>query len=390
MDKTIELAGKDLCTGCGACKAVCPKSAVSFVPDAEGFPSPVVDEEKCVRCGLCAKTCPALSRPVMSEIKSAYAAQIKDREILKDSTSGGVFTALSRGIFGLGGVVYGCVWDEAYNAVVQRAVNEEEIKSMRGSKYVWSWAGDAFPQVKADLNAGRIVLFTGMPCQVAGLKSYLGKDYDNLITLDFLCSGAPSPLALKSYIKTIAPTGQPADLNLKFRDKNPHGVGVHITYKGKASSSRSEHISNPYYYSFYTRLVDRLSCFNCPYGTEKRVSDLTAGDYWGVANYHKEMDVRAGISALMINMEKGNKYIELIGNGIELEETTIEHISKANNLSVGAVKHRVKPVNREAFLSSIATNGWIESERKYLRNTARLKQRIKQKIPAKLMRFLKR
>ena len=392
MDKKITLAGKHLCTGCGACKAVCPKNAISFSPDAEGFPSPVVSEAACVQCGLCEKTCPVMLSPAMHRIQDAYAAQIRDQDALQESTSGGVFTALSREIFRCGGVVYGCVWDEEYNAFIRRAVNEEEIKPMRGSKYVWSWAGDAFPDVKADLEAGRTVLFTGLPCQVAGLKNYLKRDYGNLFLADCLCSGAPSPLALDKYLDTLCKREDRGHLNLKFRDKEPYGVGIHITYNGKRKKTKAEgeHITNPYYYSFFTRLIDRESCFTCSYNTAARVSDITFADFWGVKSFHPEMAIRQGVSALMVNTDHGADLLNRIRDTLELQATKIENIAKANNLSTTDIpRKRKRPTAREEFFKTLREKGWPAAERKYLLSRARLRSWLKVRLPKKIVKLLK-
>ena len=384
METSISLAAKDQCTGCGACKAICLKGAVSFFPDEEGFPSPIIDRDACVRCGLCEKICPALHQPETHSILEAYAVQIKDKDALRESTSGGVFTALSREIFRRGGVIFGCVWDEQYHAIIRKAETEEEMKPMRGSKYVWSWAGDAFPEIKAYLDRGRTVLFTGLPCQVAGLIAYLRKPYQNLITMDFLCSGAPSPMAFRSYLKTICPDEKLSDLVLKFRDKDPYGVGVHITYHGqkKMGKKTGQHIANSYYYSFYTRLIDRLSCYHCHYRTGERVSDITMGDYWGVAQFHQEFDIPAGVSALLINSDKGKELLDAVKDGLELSETRVESIAVGNNLSLdGEWNGFPIPKFRSEFFNTLKSQGWRVAERRFLYNSTRLKLWIRQKIP---------
>lgn len=392
MNTIVTLATKEQCTGCGACKAICPKNAISFTPDEEGFPSPVVNNEECVHCGMCEKICPALHMPETHTIQTAYAAQIKDKEALKSSTSGGVFTAFAREVFRRGGVVYGCVWDEQYNAVIRKAENEEEMKPMRGSKYVWSWAGDSFREIKQYLDCGRFVMFTGLPCQVAGLKSYLKKTYDNLLLVDFLCSGAPSPMALDYYLDTICDRKDRKHLNLKFRDKEPYGVGVHITYSGKKKNiKKGEHIRNSYYWSFYTRLIDRESCYHCPYGYGNRVSDITMGDYWGISEYHHEFNIREGVSALLVNSEKGRQFIFGLESKIKISETDPINISKGNNLFIGEKKRNInKPLNREQFFSILNDKGWKAAERKFLITKGRLLRIVYLTLPERASRLIKK
>ncbi len=390
----MKLADAQHCTGCGACREICPRNAISMQADRDGFPTPVINEDQCVSCGLCEKTCPAIHVPAARPVQVAYAVQLKDRDALRESTSGGIFTALSREVFRQGGAVYGCVWDDDMNAVTRRAENEEEIKPMRGSKYVWSKASDCFPEIRKELDSGRKILFTGLPCQAAGLKNFLRKDYDNLYLLDFLCSGSPSPLAFQKYLDTVCQPGmKKKDLHLKFRDKDPYGVGVHITYTGKRKKTKAvgEHIANPYYYSFYTRLIDRQSCYQCPYGTDQRISDLTMGDYWGISRYHPDMDIRAGVSAMLVSTAKGAELLRAAESSLELKPTQTEHIAAANNLSCNGKAKTVRhPAQRDAFFEELRQNGWKSAERKYLVNLPRLKRYIKVKMPSGLVRKIKK
>ena len=391
MDKDVKLANVEQCTGCGACKMKCPKGAITFSPDNEGFPSPSINEELCVGCGICNKVCPAIYPPVTHKIISTYAAQTKDDAVLKNSTSGGLFTVFAREIFRRDGVVYGCVWDENYNAFIRKAENENELKPMRGSKYVWSWSGDTFPEIRSYLENNRVVLFTGLPCQVAGLKNYLSKDYENLFLLDFLCSGTPSPLALDRYLDTICTKEDRKNLNLKFRDKDPYGVGVHITYNGKKKNiKKGESIKNSYYWGFFSRLIDRNSCYKCNYGSEKRFSDITLGDYWGISNYHNEFDTRAGVSALLINSEKGISLLDSVIENLNISPTEVENITKYNNLVVGDNNRNISvPKNRTAFFEELKKNGWKSAEKKYMYNKSRLKQYIKKTFPKPILKLFR-
>lgn len=387
----MKLAEPSVCTGCGACEKACPQCAIYFQDDNEGFSTPHIQNDKCIECGICNKVCPALHMPKTHTIQAAYAAQILDKEALKDSTSGGVFTVLSQEIFRRGGVVYGCVWDKEYNAVVRKAENEEEMKPMRGSKYVWSWAGDNFPEIEQYLKEGRTVMFTGLPCQVAGLKNYLKKDYDRLYLVDFFCGGAPSPYVFHEYLKTITKDIPIEQLDFKLRDKEKYGVGVHISYQTKHGRVHQSYIKNPYFFAYHTKVFHRQPCYHCQYRYEQRVEDITIGDYWGVEKFHPEFDIRAGVSALLINSEKGAELLGSVKQKIQLGETTVPHIAEGNNLTLGNVKKEFNaPRFRDAFFRTLKTKGWTAAERKYLYNRTRLKLWLKGKIPAKYILVLKK
>ena len=381
----MKLADHADCTGCGACLKVCPKGAIAFNKDNEGFPVPIIYDNNCIKCGLCERVCPVLNKPMTNRIRSAYAVQLLDKDTLAISTSGAVFSALAREIFKRKGIVYGCIWDKKYNAVVCKAENEEELMPMHGSKYVWSWAGDTFPEIKAYLNEGRTILFTGMPCQAAGLKGYLGKDYQNLYITTFLCGGAPSPLAFHEYLKTITKDVPYESLDFKFRDKEKYGVGINISYKGKTKTVRQNFVTNSYFYIYQTKVCHRLSCFHCAYRYEDRIDDLTFGDYWGVGKYHSEFNVREGVSAVFVNSEKGEALFDAIKDQIQVSETMIEDIAERNSLTLGEKRVAfTPPACREGFFQYLISEGWTAAERKYLYNSKRFKLWIRTLVPARI------
>lgn len=387
----MELAAHDICTGCGACAKACPKQAIVYKDDNEGFPTPYIQKDKCIECGLCRKVCPAINMPKTNTIKVAYAAQALDHDMLKDSTSGGLFTVFAREIFRRNGVVFGCVWDEQYNAVVKCATNEDEIKPMRGSKYVWSWAGDAFPKVKEYLESGRTVMFVGLPCQVAGLKNFLRKDYENLFLVDFFCGGSPSPLAFREYLKTITVNVPLDKLNFKFRDKEKFGVGVNISYEGVHGRVHQSFIRNPYFFSYHTKIFHRLPCYHCQYRYIHRVEDITMGDFWEVEKYHKEFDIKAGVSSLLVNSDKGLQLFNSVKDKLQLTETQLESIAGWNNLTLGDQRKVFKTVSfRKDFFVVLKTSGWKTAEKRFLYNKVRLKLWVKHKIPTRCIPLLKK
>ena len=365
--RVIKLAGDDCCTGCGSCKAKCPQGAISFQEDEEGFPSPVIDNDICIRCGLCELSCPDLSLKLTNIVKGVYAAQLKDRVALLDSTSGGLFTAFSREAFRQGGVVYGCKWNEDCNAVFQKAETEVEILPMRGSKYVWSWAGDAFPEIKTCLNEGRFVLFTGLPCQVAGLRRFLVKDYPNLICIEMFCGGAPSPMAMRAYFSTITRDISFEQLNYKFRDKHKYGVGVNVSYQGKKKRINQSWVGNSWYWSFYNKLFHRRSCFHCRYRYINRVGDITIGDFWSVKKYHPELDIKAGVSSVLINTDKGADFFRTVEDQLIVVQSKLEYVADYQNLTITdeKVEFQMVPYRKELF-ELLRKKGWTAVEHKDL------------------------
>lgn len=230
MSLTINNQLPDLsCTGCGACLQTCKVDAIKMETQADGFIYPRIDSAKCVQCGQCVKVCHALDNSVLKASSICYAAQISRKDILRISTSGGLFYALAQSILSENGVVYGCTYDDNYNAVIERADTFDKISQMHGSKYVWSDSSLSYPSVKKDLEDSRKVLYTGLPCQVAGLKKYLRKDYDELYAVDVLCGGSPSPYAFQRYLETLTDKAEKKDLYFQFRDKEKYGSGVDVS-----------------------------------------------------------------------------------------------------------------------------------------------------------------
>ena len=381
----MELAGREDCTGCGACYRVCRKGAIAFREDGEGFPAPFIQTEKCVECGLCSQACPVLHKPETYVTRKAYAAQLLDEEALKESSSGGLFTAFAREIFRRGGIVYGCAWDEKYVAVVRKAESESELKPMHRSKYVWSWAGDSFPEIKAYLDAGREVLFTGLPCQAAGLRKYLGKDYEKLYVIACFCGGAPSPMAFQAYLKHLARRVPIEKLNLRFREKERRGAV--ISYQGRKARVHQGYLNNPYYFAFFTKIFLRRSCYHCLYRYRDRVEDITIGDYWGIEQYHPELDASKGVSAVLVNTEKGENLFKTVKDQLHVLETQVTDIARGNNLTLKDEK-KIFPIPgfRDAFFSLLKSKGWSAAERRFIR----IRQLKAMHAPERYKRFVKR
>ncbi|NLA83437.1 MAG: 4Fe-4S dicluster domain-containing protein [Clostridiales bacterium] len=311
---------KSQCCGCTACMSVCPERAITMKPDENGFLYPVIDSSLCIECKLCKKVCSfqydvenpcTLSKPLKT-----YAAILKDTDFLKNSASGGAFVALAMYTLHNNGVVFGCTMNDGLKPEHICIDSFNDIHKLQGSKYVQSDLKDTYYEIKKYLKSNRLVLFTGTPCQVAGLKSYLGKEYDNLITADLICHGVPSYSFFKSYIQWIEWKLEGKIIDFRFRIKEKcWGHGAKVVYKknGIVKEKSIVPIESCYYYYFLKGYIYRESCYECPYAGPYRIGDFTFGDYWGIDKVHPEVNRSNGVSLVLVNTQKGLQII----NGVD-------------------------------------------------------------------------
>lgn len=393
----IQITNKQDCCGCSACVQRCPKHCISLQEDSEGFLYPYVDELACIDCGLCEKVCPMLHQPVEERKPFAvYAAKNKNEEIRMSSSSGGVFTALAEEIIREGGVVFGACFNADWKVVHGYTETISGLSRFRGSKYVQSWIGDAYIQAEAFLKAGRKVLFSGTPCQIAGLKNFLRKDYTNLLTVDVICHGVPSPGVWHEYLKeeiaslrngkntVFSRPVHEKDVfveRISFRDKTlgwkkysfaltfsmVNGSGKKISFYSHTSLNE-----NLFLRGFLADLYLRLSCYACPIKCGKSGSNLTLGDFWGLQDVYPELDDDKGMTALLVNDIHGKELLENIQ--LDLWQTDYESVFK-NNPSLE--KSVIMPNRRKSFYADSDV-----SLKKRIRKCMRLslKQKIKQKM----------
>ncbi len=311
VQKMINVKDRSRCCGCTACKAICPHDAITMKEDALGFPLPVVDMDRCVDCGLCERVCdfvrehPSLDTAGLEV--DVLAARNRCDATVRESQSGGAFTALSDVVLSSGGTVYGAVMKDDFTVGHMRAVTTEERDRMRGSKYVQSDMGDIFRQVREDLSQGRTVLFAGTPCQVAGLASYVPAGLKkNLLLLDFVCHGVPSPAIWKDYVDYMSRKGKLQQVC--FRDKSLEGWKIHkesFLYE----NGRKE-IRETFRVLFYKNIMLRHSCAVCPYHLGNRKADMTMADFWGVGEVLPAFDGNEGTSMLISHTDKGRELIK--------------------------------------------------------------------------------
>ena len=371
----IQITEKKSCAGCTACAAVCPKGAISMVADEWGLSYPEVDTEKCVDCGLCDKICPFDKETHGTEERIAYALKHNDPSVLEKSTSGGIFTAVSDYVLSAGGVVYGAAIDD--NIVVRhtRATTPDERDRMRGSKYVQSELGDTLVSVKRDLAAGKKVLFVGTPCQVAGLKSYLGNKCDGLITLDLICHGVPSPLIYKEHIGFLSKKLNTKIIDYKFRPKK---WGWHV-HREIACGEKREYHSTPYTdlwrYLYYSRIATRPSCNNCPYSNLSRVGDITIGDCRGIDRVLPDFKSDEGVTLAIVNTDVGKAVFEAISDTVTAVALNVSDVMQP------PLRQSSKPnPESERFFEIYKTKGYKAAISEYYGPTYVLKYYIKKML----------
>ena len=321
------------CCGCGACAAVCPKGAITMVRK-DGFDYPRVDDALCVDCGLCKKVC-AFQKEKITESNciAAYACKHKE-DIRMHSSSGGIFTALSDKTLTAGGVVYGAAFDSAMVLRHTRAENAAQRDAMRGSKYIQSSMDGIYQQVKADLKENIPVLFTGTPCQVAALKAYLGKPYENLLTVDVICHGVPSPEVWEQFVAYLNEkySGQLVDYAFRNKAVSWRRYSPVARFADGRTVGENDH-TGAFVELFRYDVCMRPACTVCPYASHHRQGDLTIGDFWGIEDVLPQLDDGKGVSSVMVNSEKGAQVLESL-TGVELTACTQAQIAaRQPNLS---------------------------------------------------------
>lgn len=328
----IDICDKYSCCGCGACEASCPTRAIVIAADEEGFLYPTIDGARCVDCGRCVKVCAFRSDKANPYPRcggkgvACYAVQHINDKVRAASRSGGIFTALSDKVLAEGGVVYGCAMDGVLRARHIRAEGVEGRDSMRGSKYIESDLRGVLPMVDADLKAGREVLFSGTSCQVAGLRSYLGGDRANLLCVDIVCHGVPSPKVWATYVGWIESIRSEKCVGVDFRDKGRFGWHAHTEtlYLVGANGTVDRNSGEVYRRIFYGHKALRRSCYECPYKSVEHPGDVTIGDYWGIENVAPEFDDDKGVSLVLVNTVRGRDAFEACKPALRWKETEVE------------------------------------------------------------------
>ncbi len=337
------------CTGCGACANICPKHAVSMKINNEGFLYPKIDSKKCIDCGLCKKTCPVLNGTENKALNTCYAGYNKNEDELLTSSSGGIFPLIAKYVLDNNGIVIGAAFDKA-NKLKHIAITKmTELNLLKGSKYLQSEIGKIYTYVKNNVKKVKI-LFVGTPCQVAGLKFFLREDYENLFCIDLFCHGVPSQKLFSKFINEIENEFNDNILDYNFRDKTSGWE----TYSNTILLRKTKHTElqkdNNYMKLFLSDIALRESCYNCSFKLGNKYSDITLGDFWGVKNECPDMYNNNGVSAIIINSEKGKELFSKLEKGIFYKSCNIKSIINGNPLLERSVS---RPPSRETFYKNI-------------------------------------
>lgn len=399
----INIVNKKDCCGCGACEQECPQRCISLQEDSEGFLYPQVNLKICNNCGLCEHVCPVIHQNEPRKPLYVYAAKNRDEQIRKESSSGGIFTLLAEAILAEGGVVFGARFNDKWEVIHDYTETQEGLANFRGSKYVQSKVGNTFKQTKLFLKQGKKVLYSGTPCQIAGLKKYLRKKYENLLAVDFVCHGVPSPKVLREYIEETkcklidkeqkkSSTQNPVFeiRRISFRDKNKgwKKFSFVLDMFNKNGESKIKLITfsetldkNIYLHGFLQDLFLRPSCHACPSKSLKSSSDITLADFWGINNFYPEFDDNKGISLILSNSAVGVYHLSKLD--FDFIQTTYAQAFAGNPSLEKSVKmHK----NREKFF--IKTESNYISKRIKISTRPPIKERIKISIFYKTNKLL--
>lgn len=371
------------CSSCAACANVCARSAISMQLDAEGFYRPVIDAERCVQCGACERACPwnkPVENPNVADVSpKTVAAYAKDESVRLQSSSGGVFTVLAERILDDGGVVAGVAQTAPTRFGHIVVENKADLAKLRGSKYVQADVGLVYREVRNLLKAGRKVLFSGTPCQVAGLYAVLGNAVSaDLFTVDIVCHGTPSVKVFEKYVREMERTDNSALDSINFRDKAEGWSGYALLHRFRSGKSVSVHHGRSKYMRlFLSRICQNTSCDGCHYRKLPRIADITLGDYWGISKYHSEMNDNKGTSVVLLNTEHGKALFESVAGKVAQCDSKVEYAIAGNPCIVRSSKPHPKRAEFFAKLDRCTLDELIKMYCPFLSPVKRLYLRVR-------------
>lgn len=348
----------EACTGCHSCYSSCPMSAIHMIKNDEGFLMPSINESTCIQCGKCIISCPIIYNPPVYEGENkVYAAYCIDEKQHIQSASGGIFATIAKCVLVKNGYVVGAAFDSKMHLHHIIINNINDLKKLVGTKYVQSEIGSIYKNIYSLLIKGYIVLFSGTPCQIAGLKAFLKKDYNNLYCIDLICHGVPSPLVWNMYLRELSPDDK--IVTMTFRDKSKHNMGWPLVFTCQSGKKILENYGdNKYIKGFINNYYLRLSCYHCKFKGLRRCSDITIGDYWGLEKYINNFNSSLGVSAVIIHSESGSKIFNDICQKIKYVKMDEKTVVSDNLCLVKSITYNNK---RKIFFKYCNKKGIIKS-----------------------------
>lgn len=354
MKKNNVLLDMEMCTGCGACYSACPKGAIKMVYNNEGFLYPSIDFDLCIDCRKCEDVCPVCSKREINGIKNVDALVAKSKVIEKNSASGGVFAILARYVLGKGGVVFGAAYNESFQVVHTFITDESDLIKLQGSKYVQSKIGNVYKYVEKFLKKNRTVLFSGTSCQIEGLRNFLNESYENLICVDIVCHGVPSPGVWEKYLRVFHKKRRIEKINFR-KESDSEKKEFYIKFLNGLEYRRM-YPNDPYIWGFCYDLFLRKSCYDCKFKGVKRNSDILLGDAWGMRKYVPQIFGRRGKNSIIIlQTEKGRKIFNEICDRLVFEALDVDCVVRENRMIIESAQINR---NRDKFFEELHKNSF--------------------------------
>lgn len=373
----LQVDHKEACCGCHACAQICPRQCIRMEADEEGFLYPAIDTALCVQCGLCEKVCPVLQvgmEPTDST-PEAYAAYSLREDVRLSSSSGGIFSLLTGEVLASQGTVYGAAMTSVHEVNHIRVTKPEELPLLRGSKYVQSSIGNTYLLAREDLRQGKTVFFTGTPCQIEGLRQFLGEDHPKLICMDIVCHGVPSPTVWRKYVHYREGRAGSTAVRACFRNKKYGWKDYSVVIDfADGSAYTSCFMEDPFMLAYLHNLSMRPSCYQCRFRKLNRVSDITAADFWGIEHTYPQMDDDHGTSLLLVHSEKGARLLRSAFDSMNYQQVDLTAAIQRNPSLLASSK---KPDAREAFLREIQTNDFRKVTGRYVKVRRPFKRLVK-------------
>lgn len=387
----ISCVSEKMCIGCGGCHNKCPHQAITMKWDKKGFSYPVIDEKKCTGCNLCEQVCPVLHPAAPKKILKLIGGYYADKEIVSKSSSGGAFYLFASYIIANKGIVVGVVWNEEFLPVHKAIDNIDDLEAMHGSKYVQSDKRDIYACIEKYLKQGKMVLFSGTPCECLAVKKYLGREYNNLYLLEFICHGIPSPIIWKEYLENLYNEKKiiPTEINFRSKERNGwHGYELKISHEEQNYYFPLR--QDLFFNGFTENLFLRESCYNCSCKCFKTAADISVADFWGSEKYSPTLDDRNGKNGLSLVACFSDKGINLLEKACNKGNFIYEILNsdKAYTSNSASMFQATRNKNTDKFYKYRESKGTIEALNKYARYT--FKKKLCNKVIWKIRAFLEK